>query len=72
MPAQPWVLLAADSYAHYASLPIGLLGLAGLVELGTRVSVRGKRPAFDTAAGVVFSDDSATSLDARSAELDSR
>jgi hypothetical protein len=34
MPAQPWVLAAADSYAHYASLPIGLAALAALVELG--------------------------------------
>ncbi len=34
MPAQPWVLLAADSYAHYASLPIGLVGLAAMVEAG--------------------------------------
>ena len=36
MPVQPWVLLAADSYAHYASLPIGLVGLAAMVELGGR------------------------------------
>ena len=36
MPMQSWVLLAADSYAHYASLPIGLIGLAALVELGSR------------------------------------
>ncbi len=36
LPAQTWVLSAADGYAHYASLPIGLLTLAALVELGER------------------------------------
>ncbi|MEO6807762.1 MAG: hypothetical protein ABI353_01435 [Isosphaeraceae bacterium] len=36
MPAQPWVLSAADSYAHYATLPIGLVFLSALVELGGR------------------------------------
>ena len=35
-PAAPWVLNAADSYAHYATLPIGLLLLSALVELGER------------------------------------
>jgi hypothetical protein len=35
-PPQPWVLTAADSYAHYATLPIGLAALAALVELGGR------------------------------------
>ncbi len=35
-PALPWVLEAADSYAHYASLPIGLATLAALVELTGR------------------------------------
>jgi hypothetical protein len=37
LPPQPWVLSAADSYAHYATLPVGLLLLAALVELGSRV-----------------------------------
>lgn len=36
LPAQTWVLAAADSYAHYATLPVGVLTLAGLVELGER------------------------------------
>ncbi|MBV8381427.1 MAG: hypothetical protein JOZ63_02400 [Planctomycetaceae bacterium] len=36
MPPQTWVLSAADGYAHYATLPIGLLALAALVELGER------------------------------------
>jgi hypothetical protein len=40
MPRQPWSLLAADSYAHYATLPIGLACLAGLVELGTHALPR--------------------------------
>ncbi len=36
LPAAPWVLNAADSYAHYCTLPIGLLTLSALVELGER------------------------------------
>ena len=36
LPTQSWVLAAADSYAHYATLPVGMLTLAGLVELGER------------------------------------
>ncbi|WP_254053254.1 hypothetical protein [Singulisphaera sp. GP187] len=36
LPAQTWVLAAADGYAHYATLPVGLVTLAGLVELGER------------------------------------
>ena len=36
MPASTWVLAAADSYAHYATLPIGLVLLAALIELGER------------------------------------
>lgn len=32
-PASSWLLAAADSYAHYATLPIALLALAALVEL---------------------------------------
>ena len=36
LPASTWALAAADSYAHYATLPIGLLTLAALVELGER------------------------------------
>ncbi len=34
LPSQPWVLPAADAYAHYATLPIGLATLSALVELG--------------------------------------
>lgn len=36
LPAQTWVLSAADSYAHYATLPVGLITLAAVVELGER------------------------------------
>ncbi len=36
LPTQPWVLPAADSYAHYATLAVGLGLLASLVELGSR------------------------------------
>lgn len=35
-PASSWLLLAADSYAHLATLPIALLTLAALVDLGER------------------------------------
>lgn len=58
LPAQPWVLLAADSYAHYASLPLGLLGLASLVELGsrTRGATKDSR-GIDQAEGMVFAEE---------------
>jgi hypothetical protein len=36
VPAQSWVLAAADSYAHYVTLPVGLLLISALVELGAR------------------------------------
>jgi len=36
LPGATWVLSAADSYAHYATLPVGLIMLAALVELGGR------------------------------------
>jgi hypothetical protein len=36
LPTQTWVLAAADGYAHYGTLPVGLLALAALVELGER------------------------------------
>ena len=36
LPASTWALNAADSYAHYGSLPIGLILLAALIELGER------------------------------------
>lgn len=35
LPRQPWVLAAADSYAHYATLVVGLTITAVLVELGS-------------------------------------
>jgi hypothetical protein len=36
LPSQSWVLAAADSYAHFATLPVGLWTLAALIELGER------------------------------------
>lgn len=56
LPAQPWVLLAADSYAHYASLPAGLVLLASLVELAGRVAPASaaKAQVGDDAPGVVW------------------
>jgi hypothetical protein len=36
LPAASWVLNAADSYAHYATMPVGLWTLSVLVELGER------------------------------------
>lgn len=56
MPAQPWILLAADSYAHYAGLPVGLIGLAALVELGGRVPRATKPASPEEGAGVMFTD----------------
>jgi hypothetical protein len=36
LPASSWALAAADGYAHYATLPVGLLTVAAFVELGER------------------------------------
>ena len=36
LPVSTWALNAADSYAHYATLPVGLTLLAALIELGER------------------------------------
>ena len=36
LPASTWALHAADSYAHYATLPVGLILMAALIELGER------------------------------------
>jgi hypothetical protein len=36
LPPAGWVLPAADAYAHYASLPVGLWTLAALLQLGER------------------------------------
>ena len=36
LPTSTWCLAAADSYAHYGTLPVGLILLAALVELGER------------------------------------
>lgn len=36
LPPAGWVLPAADAYAHYASLPVGLWTLAACVQLGGR------------------------------------
>ncbi len=37
LPPQPWVLAAADSYAHYATLPIALAAVSAMIELSGRV-----------------------------------
>ena len=36
LPAQSWVLGAADGYAHYATLPVGLWTLAAVITLAER------------------------------------
>lgn len=36
LPPQAWLLSTADSYAHYGTLPLGLIGVAALVEIGSR------------------------------------
>lgn len=40
LPRQPWVLTAADSYAHYGTLVVGLIATAVLVELGSQALPR--------------------------------
>ena len=50
LPAQAWVLAAADSYAHYATLPVGLLTVSALVELGRRIPPEIPAPAEDLVA----------------------
>jgi hypothetical protein len=48
LPAQPWVLATADGYAHYATLPIGLILTAALVELGQQARLPAlKAPGLD-------------------------
>lgn len=45
LPAQPWVLPTADAYAHYVSLPFGLVlvsGLIGLAEAGEERGTKGE------------------------------
>ncbi len=44
LPGSTWALGAADSYAHYGSLPVGLVMLAALVELGGRSVVSPPKP----------------------------
>ncbi len=43
LPRQPWVLMAADSYAHYGTLIVGLIATAGMVELGAQTLPRAAR-----------------------------
>jgi hypothetical protein len=53
LPPQPWVLAAADAYAHFATLPAALLLLATLVELaGRRPRPADPAPAAEEAAAV--------------------
>lgn len=56
LPPQPWLLAAADSYAHYASLLVGLLLVVTLVELTG--SLDGLRPT-QIPADIVFLPDHA-------------
>jgi hypothetical protein len=36
LPVSAWLLNAADAYAHYATLPLALVAIAALIELGER------------------------------------
>jgi hypothetical protein len=45
LPAQPWVLATADGYAHYATLPVGLVLTAALVELGQQARLPAEKTA---------------------------
>lgn len=47
LPNSSWGLLAADSYAHYATLPVGLVTLAALVELAGRSAPELPKPEPD-------------------------
>ena len=62
IPTQPWVLQAADAYAHYATLPVGLLLTAALVELGRRTLPQARRTA-ETMLIVVEEETDNASLD---------
>jgi hypothetical protein len=36
LPISTWALAAADSYAHYGTIPVGLILASSLIELGER------------------------------------
>ena len=61
IPSQPWVLQAADAYAHYATLPVGLLLTAALVELGRRALPQARRASEATL--VIVAEETDVSLD---------
>jgi len=67
LPAQGWVLLAADSYAHYVTLPVGLWTLAALIELAERSlpSARLRRTAGQPATAQAVAQVGAAELQAR-------
>lgn len=67
LPAQPWVLAAADSYAHYVSLPLGVLLIAAFVELAHQATT--KSPSGST---LEIDDPSALSLEPLRAEHHAR
>lgn len=70
LPGAPWVLNAADGYAHYATLPVGLVLLAALVELGGRSAAA---PAARAKEGPEdWSDLPAWAPGSRSASLDTK
>ncbi len=60
LPGQPWVLAAADSYAHYVSLPLGLILVAMLVELAHQSSSSISMPRPEGDAPSVLEFDEAT------------
>lgn len=51
-PTEPWVLMSADSYCHYASLFIGLLLVACYVQLGEDALVTAQVVSPDEADGI--------------------
>ncbi len=65
LPPQPWVLSAADSYSHYATLPAALLLAATLVELAGRAL----RTPDDEAAEVSEGEASPEELTARTNKI---
>ncbi|MGZ3489587.1 MAG: hypothetical protein ACXVBY_22330, partial [Isosphaeraceae bacterium] len=61
LPPAGWVLPAADSYAHYVTLPVGLWTLAALIELAER-SLPVADPARFLAEGQVGEEDGSDSM----------
>jgi hypothetical protein len=54
LPSQNWVLGAADSYAHYVTLPVGLWALAAVITLAERSLPSAEVHRFTSRSGAEF------------------